>query len=150
MAFLTRDPIRPEALVAAVQTPDSGAVTTFIGTVRNHHLDREVVELEYEAFAPMAEAECGRIVAEAEERWPCRVALAHRTGRLLIGDAAVVIAAASAHREESFQACRYLIEELKRRVPIWKRERYRDGTEAWVDPTAPGGAVPSEQPRISP
>jgi molybdopterin synthase catalytic subunit len=130
-------------LVARVQSPGYGAVTTFIGTVRNHHAGRDVVALEYEAFGPMAEAECARIVAEAETRWPCRIALMHRTGRLVLGDAAVAIAAASAHRDESFQACRYVIEELKRRVPIWKRERYADGTEAWVDPTAPGGTVPA-------
>jgi molybdopterin synthase catalytic subunit len=102
-----------------------------------------VVELQYEAFGPMAEAECGRIVAEAESRWPCRIALRHRIGRLVIGDVVVAVAAASAHRDEAFTACRYVIEELKRRVPIWKRERYADGTEAWVDPTAPGGTVPA-------
>jgi molybdopterin synthase catalytic subunit len=150
MAFLTADPIEIESLLREVSAPERGAVTTFIGTVRNHHAGREVQALEYEAFGPMAEAECGRIVAEAESRWPCRIALRHRVGRLGLGETAVGIAAASAHRDESFQACRYVIEELKRRVPIWKRERYADGSEAWVDPTAPQGIIPSAQPETSP
>jgi molybdopterin synthase catalytic subunit len=83
----------------------------------------------------MAVAECSRIVAEAEARWRVAVALSHRVGSLAIGDTAVAVAAASAHRDEAFAACRYVIEEVKRRVPIWKREFYADGTAAWVDPT---------------
>jgi molybdopterin synthase catalytic subunit len=71
------------------------------------------------------------------------VAVRHRVGKLVIGDTAVAIAVAGAHRDEAFEACRYVIEELKRRVPIWKRERYRDGSEAWVDPTVPGGTMPA-------
>lgn len=149
MAFLTSEPIQIESLLQQVSALERGAITTFIGTVRNHHAGREVLELEYEAFAAMAEAECGTIVAEAEDRWSCRIALQHRVGRLALGDAAVAIAAASAHRDGSFQACRYVIEELKRRVPIWKRERYADGTEAWVDPTAPEGIIPSPMPETS-
>jgi molybdopterin synthase catalytic subunit len=89
----------------------------------------------------MAEAECARIVAEAEARWPCAIALEHRIGTLQVGDAAVAIAAASAHRDEAFAACRYVIEELKRRVPIWKREYFTDGTVEWVDPTRVGGSA---------
>jgi molybdopterin synthase catalytic subunit len=81
----------------------------------------------------MAEAECARIVAEAQERWDVVVAVRHRLGRLEIGDAAVAVAAAAAHRDEAFQACRHVIEELKRRVPIWKREYYADGTVEWVE-----------------
>ena len=90
------------------------------------------MDLDYEAYGPMAESECARIVRESETRWPVRVALQHRIGRLGVGDTAVVVAAAGAHRAEAFEACRYVIEELKRRVPIWKRERYADGTEVWV------------------
>jgi molybdopterin synthase catalytic subunit len=80
----------------------------------------------------MAEAECARIVAEAESRWQVAVALCHRIGQLEIGDAAVVVVAASAHRDEAFVACRHVIEELKRRVPIWKQEMYADGSVEWV------------------
>jgi molybdopterin synthase catalytic subunit len=91
----------------------------------------------------MAEAECARIVAEAEERWPVRIVLAHRIGALEIGDAAVAIAAGAAHRDEAFAACRFVIEEVKRRVPIWKKEFYADGAVEWV---GAGGALVSDFP----
>jgi molybdopterin synthase catalytic subunit len=82
----------------------------------------------------MAEAECARVVAEAEAKWEASVALEHRIGRLEIGDVAVAIAAAAAHRDAAFMACRYVIEQVKRRVPLWKREDYADGSQAWVTP----------------
>jgi molybdopterin synthase catalytic subunit len=136
VGFVTAEPIELAPLIAAVQAPERGGVASFLGLVRNHHGGREVLRLEYSAYAPMAEAECARIVAEAEGRWQVAVALRHRVGSLAVGDVAVPAAAASAHREEAFAACRYVIEEVKRRVPIWKRESYADGTEVWVDPTA--------------
>ncbi|HET9274565.1 MAG TPA: molybdenum cofactor biosynthesis protein MoaE, partial [Gemmatimonadales bacterium] len=89
------------------------------------------------------EAECARIVSEAEARWPVRIALEHRIGSLEIGDAAVAIAAAGAHRDEAFAACRFVIEEVKRRVPIWKKEFYADGTVEWV---GAGGALVAGSP----
>jgi molybdopterin synthase catalytic subunit len=135
-AYLTTEPIDLAPLVAAVESPERGGAVVFLGRVRNHHDGRAVVRLEYSAYQPMAEAECDRIVAEARDRWPAAVALRHRIGRLAIGDTAVVVVAASAHREAAFAACRYLIEEVKRRVPIWKREFYADGTVSWVDPVA--------------
>lgn len=88
----------------------------------------------------MVEAECARIVAEAEARWQVAVAVRHRIGRLEIGAAAVAVVAASAHRDEAFVACRHIIEELKRRVPIWKQEMYADGTIGWVEPSRGGEA----------
>lgn len=136
MAFLTDRPIDLAALLATVQSPDRGGVASFLGVVRNHHAGRAVLRLDYSAYGPMAEAECGRIVAEAEGRWHVGIALRHRVGSLAIGDAAVAVVAASGHRDEAFAACRYVIEEVKRRVPVWKREFYADGTVAWVDPTA--------------
>ena len=138
MSFLAGSRIDLTALVAQVEAPDRGAVTSFLGLVRDHHGGREVTRLEYSAYAPMAEAECARIVAEAEARWPVRVALEHRIGVLEIGDAAVAFAAGAAHREEAFAACRFVIEEVKRRVPIWKKEFYADGTITWV---GGGGAL---------
>lgn len=141
--YLHSDPLDLGGLVAAVSGPARGGIATFLGLVRDHHGGRAVLRLEYSAYAPMAEAECARIVAEAEARWPVRVGLAHRVGTLAIGDAAVAVVAAGDHRAEAFDACRYVIEEVKRRVPIWKREHYADGTVAWVDPTAPGGVVPA-------
>ncbi len=134
--FITDQPIDLAPLLAAVQSPERGGVACFLGLVRNHHGGRAVLRLDYSAYGPMAEAECGRIVAEAESRWQVAAALRHRTGSLAIGDTAVAVVVASAHRDEAFAACRYLIEEVKRRVPVWKREFYADGAVAWVDPTA--------------
>src|SRR6478609_187198 len=127
MAFLTGDAIELSALLARVQSPSRGGVAVFLGQVRDHQDGRAVTRLEYSAYGP---------IAEAERRWNVAVALAHRTGSLAIGDLAVAVVAASAHRADAFTACRFVIEELKRRVPIWKREQYADGTIAWVDPTA--------------
>jgi molybdopterin synthase catalytic subunit len=141
---LTERPIRLDALVAQVEAPDRGGIATFLGIVRDHHAGRAVERLEYSAYAPMAEAEIAAIVVEAEGRWPAKVAVEHRVGALGIGDVAVAIAAGAGHRDAAFDACRYVIEELKRRVPIWKKEFYADGTVAWVDPTAPGGTVAAE------
>jgi molybdopterin synthase catalytic subunit len=119
-----------------VQAADRGGVGALVGLVRDHHQGRAVLRLEYSAYGPMADAECARIVAETEARWRVAIALQHRLGALAIGDAAVAIVAASAHRDDAFAACRHVIEEVKRRVPVWKREFYADGTVAWVDPTA--------------
>ena len=136
MAFLTERPIELAGLVAAVQSPERGGIAVFLGLVRNHHGGRAVLRLDYSAYEPMGEAECQRIVAEAATRWDAAIALQHRVGTLAVGDAAVAIVAASAHREAAFAACRFVIDEVKRRVPIWKREHYADGSVAWVDPTA--------------
>jgi len=130
--YLTAEPLELGALLASVHSPERGGIACFLGTVRNHHGGHEVLRLEYSAYAPMAEAECARIVAESQARWDVAVALRHRIGRLEIGDAAVAVVAASAHRDQAFVACRHVIEELKLRVPIWKREYYADGTEEWV------------------
>ncbi|MGH8721596.1 MAG: molybdenum cofactor biosynthesis protein MoaE [Burkholderiales bacterium] len=148
MAYLTNVPLDLGRLVAQVSAPARGGVACFLGVVRDHHDGRAVESLDYAAYEPMAEAECARIVAEAHARWQAEVALAHRLGHLAVGDAAVAIAAAAAHRDAAFAACRYVIEEVKRRVPIWKRERYADGTESWVDPTAKskGAAEPKNRP----
>jgi molybdopterin synthase catalytic subunit len=143
MAFLSEAPLDLATLVARVQAADRGAVTSFLGLVRDHHGGQRVTRLEYSAYASMAEAECSRIVTEAEARWPVRGALQHRIGTLEIGDAAVAVAAAAAHRDEAFVACRFVIEEVKRRVPIWKKEFYADGTIEWV---GAGGALVGDSP----
>ena len=133
MGFLTRFPISLEALCREVAAPECGGIATFLGLVRNHHEGRVVLGIEYSAYDEMAESVTEAIIAEAKARWPVRIALLHRTGELEVGEVAVGIAAAGAHREEAFAACRYVIEEVKRRVPIWKRERYSDGTSDWVE-----------------
>jgi len=132
--YLSERPLDLGALVAEVSAPEAGAIATFLGLVRNHHQGRGVERLEYSAYRPMAEAEFAGIVAEALERWPVRIAASHRVGTLLVGEAAVAVAVASAHRAAAFEACRYVIEELKRRVPIWKKECFSDGTVEWVEP----------------
>lgn len=135
MTCLRREPIDVTELAAAVATDQRGGVVTFLGLVRDHQDGRAVSRLEYHAYEPMAEAECSRILAEAARRWPVAVALRHRLGSLAIGDVAVAAAVAGDHRSESFEACRWVIEQIKHRVPIWKKEFYADGTVSWVDPT---------------
>jgi molybdopterin synthase catalytic subunit len=129
---LTSTAIDLGALITTVQSPARGGIACFIGTVRDHHGGRCVVRLDYLAYEAMAEAECARIVAEAQARWNGAVALQHRTGTLQVGETAVAVAVASAHRDEAFASCRYVIEEVKRRVPIWKQEYFADGTVEWV------------------
>jgi molybdopterin synthase catalytic subunit len=136
VSYLTFDPVQLEQLLPVVRSDNRGGIACFLGTVRDHHQGRAVLRLEYSAYAPMAEAECARIVAETEARWNVAIALRHRLGRLEIGDVAVAVVAASPHRDDAFVACRHVIEEVKQRVPIWKREHYIDGSVVWVDPTA--------------
>lgn len=142
MPFLQHTPLEITPLIAMVSAPDRGAVATFAGLVRNHHAGREVVSLAYSAYAPMAELVCQQIVIEAEAALPVRVALSHRLGEVPIGEAAVLVVASAAHRSAAFDAVRWVLDAVKARVPIWKRERYSDGSEAWVDSTATDGVVP--------
>jgi molybdopterin synthase catalytic subunit len=110
-----------------------GAVATFIGVVRDHNLNRRVTHLEYEAYEPMAVKTLEQICREAEAEWPgTRLAVHHRIGSLAIGEASIVIAAASAHRAAAFAACRYVIERVKQIVPIWKHEFF-EGGEVWIE-----------------
>jgi MoaE-MoaD fusion protein len=120
-------------VVTRVLGPDAGGIVTFVGTVRDASRGHSIRHLEYEAYPGMAEREMQKIADAAAAQWPgARVAMAHRTGRLEIGDVAVVIAAAAPHRAEAFAACRYAIDTLKQHVPIWKKEVAVDG-EYWVD-----------------
>jgi molybdopterin synthase catalytic subunit len=133
MIALTDHPISVPEVLAAVQHERAGAVDVFIGTVRNHNNARAVVRLEYEAYAPMALKKMEELAAEARRRWPVEaLALVHRTGRLEIGDVAVVVAVATPHRADAFEACRWLIDTLKQTVPIWKKEIYDTGEE-WLE-----------------
>jgi molybdopterin synthase catalytic subunit len=144
--YLTHTPIDVGTLAHAVHAPARGGLVIFAGQVRDHHEGREVLRLEYSAYPAMAEAECEAVLAEARTRWPVAAELRHRIGVLEVGELAVAVAVAAAHRGEAFEACRWIIDEVKRRVPIWKRESYADGSEAWVDPTAPGGTKPVGEP----
>jgi molybdopterin synthase catalytic subunit len=141
MAHLTDSPIDPQDVAAMVHDARHGAVVSFVGTVRDHHAGHQVTALRYECYGPMAEVECERIESEAEVEFGARVAVRHRIGDLVVGDVAVVVAAAAAHRDAAFAAARWTIDEVKQRVPIWKHERYADGSTAWVDPTTSAGMV---------
>jgi molybdopterin synthase catalytic subunit len=129
---ITRGRIGAARLLAAVRDPAAGAVVAFLGTTRNTNAGRRVVRLEYEAFTAMAEHEMRRLADEARRRWPIRrVAMAHRIGRVPVGEASVGIAVSAGHRAEAFAACHWLIDRLKEIVPIWKREHYRGG-RVWI------------------
>ncbi len=135
MTYLTGDPISADQLVSQVSGPSRGGIATFVGLVRDHQDGRGVIRLEYHAYPAMAELECGAVVAEVVSRWPVSIALMHRTGSLSVGDVAIAVAAAGDHRAECFDACRWVVEQVKHRIPIWKKEFYADGSVAWVDPT---------------
>lgn len=135
---VTSEPLDAAPLVAALalEGQRDGAVATFLGLVRNHNLGRVVRFLEYEAYEPLAVRAIERIVDEVRQAWPdTRLALHHRIGRLDIGEASVVIVAASPHRGDAFAACRYAIERVKQIVPIWKREHF-DGGDVWLEGAA--------------
>ena len=130
---VTSNPLDVTAVSSIVSSADCGAVATFVGLVRNENGGRRVLWLEYEAYEPLAVKAFARIDEEAGERWPSiGLAIHHRIGRLEIGDASVVIAAASPHRAEAFAACRYAIERIKQIAPIWKHEHF-EGGETWIE-----------------
>jgi molybdopterin synthase catalytic subunit len=119
---------------------EGGAVNLFVGTTRRVTGDKITVDLRYEAAEKLARAEITRLIRLAGDSWPVlRAIVLHRTGLVPVGEASVVIGVATPHRDESFQACRFLIDELKKRVPIWKRETFEDGSSEWVE-----GQVPDE------
>ncbi|MGH8205685.1 MAG: molybdenum cofactor biosynthesis protein MoaE [Steroidobacteraceae bacterium] len=123
-----------EPLRQLLQDPRCGGCVAFEGWVRDHNEGRRVLRLEYEAFAPLALREGERILAEARERFGVeRAYCAHRVGSLAIGELAVWVGVSSAHRGESFEACRYIIDQVKHRVPIWKKEHYESGDSGWVN-----------------
>jgi molybdopterin synthase catalytic subunit len=128
---ITEARIDLEALRAAVADPASGAVATFVGVTRNSFEGRRVQYLEYEAYAPMAELEMRRIGTEIAQRWPTitGVAIAHRVGRVEVGDTSVAVAISAPHRREALAACAHGIDRLKAALPVWKREVFADGSE---------------------
>ena len=144
MFELTATPIDPAALLARLAAPEAGALTIFEGRVRNHHLGKPVTKLEYEAFDDMARIEGEAITAETERIYPgTKVLCVHRTGSLTIGEAAVWIGVASAHRQAGFAACRHVIEEIKLRLPVWKKEHHPDGAAEWVNCTVEAATQPA-------
>jgi molybdopterin synthase catalytic subunit len=132
-ALVTADPIDPARMLGGALSPADGAALLFWGVVREQNDGRAVSQLEYTAYGPMAEREMLRIADEARARFGTgAIHVVHRVGRLEIGEASVAIAVASPHRGEAYEASRYVIEQLKQRVPVWKREGYVDGDTEWV------------------
>ena len=132
---VTPDPLDVLALTAEMTRTGvgDGAVTTFVGLVRDHNQGRRVSYLEYEAYEPLAVRALSRILDEAREHWPsARVGVHHRIGRLELGEASIIIVAVSPHRADAFASCRYTIERVKQIVPIWKHEHF-EGGDVWLE-----------------
>jgi molybdopterin synthase catalytic subunit len=150
----SRAPLDAARLRAALADPSCGGFASFEGWVRDHNEGRRVRRLEYEAFEPLAIKEGERIIAEAIARFGVQhAACAHRIGALEIGETAVWVGVTAHHRDEAFRACRYIIDEVKHRVPIWKKEQYENGDSGWVNCercAGTGAAAPHEHsPAVS-
>jgi molybdopterin synthase catalytic subunit len=149
LVALRDGPLSVDEALAHVKHPGAGAHCFFLGTVRDHNEGRPVVKLEYQAYASMAVAEMERIVEQISAEIPgVRLAVVHRVGMLVIGEVAVVCAASAAHRDEAYRACRALIDQVKARVPIWKREHGPDGAYwvGWQDARCDEGHAHHEGP----
>ena len=133
MERLTDSPIDEKQVLREIQRADAGAILTFSGVVRNHHLGRKVRAIDYHGYRPMAVKEIRKLEEEIHTKWPeVEAIIVHRLGPLQVGDSSVLIAVSSPHRDAGFEALRYAIDILKERVPIWKKEIYTDG-EAWIE-----------------
>ncbi|MFQ5549928.1 MAG: molybdenum cofactor biosynthesis protein MoaE [Gemmatimonadales bacterium] len=131
---MTRSPIDVAALAGWVGDPGRGGAVTFVGTVRASEADGSVAQIEYSGYEQMIEEEFSRILGEAESKWPGGSFVGqHRLGPVPLGEASIAIAVATPHRAEAFDACRYIIEQVKARLPVWKKERFADGSESWRD-----------------
>lgn len=137
MIRLTREPIDPAALLAAVTSSRAGAVVLFLGTVRELTGDRRTVALDYEGYGEMAAKKLAELESQARGRWPIvECAIVHRLGHLELAEASVAVAVSTPHRRDAFAAGQWLIDTLKETVPIWKQEHWEDGTTEWVHPAA--------------
>jgi molybdopterin synthase catalytic subunit len=132
MIEITNNPIDTSTIIAAASAQQAGAVNVFIGTVRNQTAGKEVTKLEYEAYEPMVVSEIQKVVDATKTKWNLTGwAISHRTGTLMPGEVAVVVAVSTPHRKDSFEACQFIIDTLKKTVPIWKKEFFQDGDQ-WV------------------
>ena len=142
--YITEKPILPHKFFSFSANPSCGAVASFTGIVRDHDEEKRVKKLHYECYSSMAEKMFGRLIVEACGRWDIKeIRVLHRIGTLEIGEVAVAIAVSSAHREEAFQGCRFLIEGIKQKVPIWKKQIFEDGTDEWAVCHHLAGTAPS-------
>ncbi len=147
--FVNSEPLDLGRLIGLVENPGAGGIVTFTGVVRDNAHGRAVKFLEYEAYPEMAEKVLADVSREAEDRWPgVRLAIAHRTGHLNIGQASLMIAVSAPHRPEAFAACRYALERIKAILPVWKKE-FASDDEYWVEGPLPGDLPPEEAERIA-
>jgi molybdopterin synthase catalytic subunit len=131
---ITKDPIDPDRLRDELIDDRAGAYVGFEGWIRNHNEGQDVLRLEYEVYEPLALSEGDKVISEAKKKFPLLHAeCVHRSGMLEIGECAVWVGVTSAHRDEAFAACRYIIDQVKVRLPIWKKEHYVDGHSGWVN-----------------
>lgn len=145
VAAIVREPIEPAHVLSLIGADQDGASLLFLGVVRDHNDGRSVGGVRYDAYEEMATKVLAEIVEEAAlSAGTDRLAAVHRVGELDVGDVSVAIAASSPHRAEAYEASRYIIEEIKKRLPVWKKERYSDGVEEWVDGRTPD-AAPTRQ-----
>ncbi len=134
MFHLSAEPINAEPLKQLLANPQAGALTTFEGWVRNHNEGLAVKQLEYESYEALAKSEAEKIISEAKEKFAIvDASCVHRVGSLAIGELAVWVGVTAHHRGPAFDACQYIIDEIKSRVPIWKKEHYVDGNSGWVN-----------------
>ncbi|MCH9037147.1 MAG: molybdenum cofactor biosynthesis protein MoaE [Chloroflexi bacterium] len=139
MIVITEKPLVPEEFISKISGKHNGALAVFMGTVRDFVGDTRLAYMEYDAYKEMAEKKLAEIVKEAEARWETRdIAVAHRIGRLELKEISVIVAVGTPHRAEAFEACRFIIDNIKERVPIWKKEIDEQGRGEWVE-----GCVPS-------
>ncbi len=135
MIQLTNDPIDFAALTEQVRSNAAGAVVLFLGTVREFTHGRQTLRLDYEAYSQMAESKMAELLEQARARWPIvKAAIVHRLGTMELGDISVAVAVSTPHRDQAFEAGRWLIDTLKEVVPIWKQENWDDGTKEWIHP----------------
>lgn len=146
MFLITAEPLDPERIAREVADDAAGAIVLFSGVVRNNNLGRRVEYLEYDAYPPLAERTLAEIAGEVRSRWEVTgVAIHHRTGRLQIGEASLLVAVASPHRAEGFAACHYCVDRVKQIVPIWKKEVW-EGGESWIEGTPVTPPEPVQAP----
>lgn len=144
MVLLTNDPIDYGILTEQVRSSAAGAVVLFLGTVRELTSGRQTLALDYEAYPEMARAKMAELEQATRQRWPIiEIGIIHRLGHLELGDISVAIAVSCPHRQQAFEAGKFLIDEFKNVVPIWKKENWSDGSTEWVHPSVPVTTMPS-------
>jgi molybdopterin synthase catalytic subunit len=147
VTYLTREPLRLDALLAEVASRECGGTCVFLGTVRAGPGDGPVTAIAYSAYEEMVTTEFDGLLADARARWPdARLAVRHRLGEIPTGEASIAIVAAAPHRAQAFDACRFVIEQVKRRVPVWKQEWRADGSAVWVDAAGRPTVAPPDHP----